>query len=132
MKMPYRCRWDKKVAGVCGGLGHYFKIDPTFIRLGFILLLYPTFFIPPILIYLILWMLLPQGPSVYIETRTKKLYRSTYNRRLAGICGGIGEFLKIDGNIIRIIFVVMTLITGFFPLITAYIVGSLIIPERPR
>lgn len=129
--MPYRCRWDKKVAGVCGGLGQYFKIDPTFIRLAFVLLLFPAFLLP-IVIYLICWLLLPLGPSVFVETGVKKLYRSTRNRRLAGICGGIGEYLKIDSNVIRILFLVLIPITAFFPLIIAYIVGALIIPERPR
>ena len=33
----YRSRTDKKIFGVCGGLGKYFECDPVFIRLGFAL-----------------------------------------------------------------------------------------------
>jgi sirohydrochlorin cobaltochelatase len=33
-KKLYRSRTDKKICGVCGGLGKYFGIDPTLIRLG--------------------------------------------------------------------------------------------------
>lgn len=36
MKKLYRSMDDRKLAGVCGGLGEHFKIDPTIIRLGFI------------------------------------------------------------------------------------------------
>ena len=34
----YRSCTDKKIAGVCGGVGNYFNIDPTIIRLGFVIL----------------------------------------------------------------------------------------------
>ena len=55
-----RSRYDKMIAGVCGGLGAYFDIDPTLIRLGMVLLAFP--FISPF-IYPILWLLMPvQAP----------------------------------------------------------------------
>ncbi|HOV07247.1 MAG TPA: PspC domain-containing protein [Anaerolineaceae bacterium] len=37
VKRLYRSRTDRKIAGVCGGLAEYFGIDPTIIRLGFVL-----------------------------------------------------------------------------------------------
>ena len=36
VKKLYRSRTDRKIAGVCGGLAEYFGIDPTIIRLGFV------------------------------------------------------------------------------------------------
>ena len=38
MKQLYKSNTDKKVTGVCGGIGEYFGIDPTFVRLGFVAL----------------------------------------------------------------------------------------------
>ena len=56
-KRLYRSNKEKMIAGVCGGLANYFSLDPTIVRLIFILLL----FAPPsgILIYLILWLITP-------------------------------------------------------------------------
>ena len=38
MKQLYKSNTNKKVAGVCGGIGEYFGIDPTLVRLGFVAL----------------------------------------------------------------------------------------------
>jgi phage shock protein C len=59
----------------------------------------------------------------------KRIYRSTKDRKVAGICGGLGEMLNVDSTIIRLAVVFLTVATGFFPLIAAYIVGWIIIPE---
>lgn len=50
---------DKMVGGVCGGLGEYFDIDPTVVRVGYVLLSVLTVF-SGFLVYLILWALIPQ------------------------------------------------------------------------
>ena len=54
----YRSLTDKKIAGVCGGLGDYFKIDPTIVRIIFILLLLPGG-LPGFIPYVILWIVVP-------------------------------------------------------------------------
>ncbi|MDR0436619.1 MAG: PspC domain-containing protein [Propionibacteriaceae bacterium] len=41
----------------------------------------------------------------------KKLRRSHKNRFIAGVCGGIGEFLNVDANIVRLVFIAASLIT---------------------
>jgi len=48
------------IAGVCGGLGDYFNVDPTIIRIGFFLLFLPGGF-PGFIPYVILWLLVPYG-----------------------------------------------------------------------
>ena len=60
----------------------------------------------------------------------KRLYRSTTDQLVAGICGCIGEYLEIDPNIIRVIWVAITAITGFFPGIVVYILLWIILPQR--
>lgn len=53
----HRSETDRYIAGVAGGLGEYFKIDPTLIRIIFILL--TVFGGSGIVIYLLLWLVLP-------------------------------------------------------------------------
>lgn len=53
-----RSRVDKKIAGVCGGLGQYLHIDPVLIRVGFILLLIMGSL--GFWLYILLWLLAPE------------------------------------------------------------------------
>lgn len=62
-------------------------------------------------------------------TQVKRLYRSRKNRVLAGVCGGLGEYLNIDPVVIRLIWVAISLVWGFG--IILYIIAALIIPEEP-
>ncbi len=132
MKKIFRDRWDKKIGGVCGGIGLYLKIDPTLIRLLFVFLCIITGILPILIIYLIGWMFIPLGPVNYIQHDHGRLYRSVRDRKIAGICGGISSVLKIDPLIIRIVALISLFITGFFPIAVTYILGILIIPEDPK
>ncbi|RDI42073.1 PspC domain-containing protein [Aquicella lusitana] len=60
-KKLYRSRKDRIIAGVCGGLGEHFGIDPTWVRLLFILF----FFLAggALLVYLIMWLIVPLAPE---------------------------------------------------------------------
>ncbi|MDI6720149.1 MAG: PspC domain-containing protein [Methanomicrobiales archaeon] len=60
----------------------------------------------------------------------KRLYRSIDDRIIAGVAGGIGEYYEIDPTLIRLAWVVLTVITGFIPGIVAYILAWLIVPEE--
>ena len=53
----YRSRNDSRIAGVCGGLGEYLDIDPTLVRLIFVLLALTGGH--GVLLYIILWLLVP-------------------------------------------------------------------------
>ncbi len=56
----YRSRDDRKIAGVCGGLGHYLNLDPTLVRIGFVAL----FLLggSALLIYIVLLLFVPEEP----------------------------------------------------------------------
>ena len=54
-----RSQTNRRLAGVCGGLGEYFGIDPTIIRILFVLLALPGG-LPGTLLYLILWLVMPE------------------------------------------------------------------------
>ena len=57
----------------------------------------------------------------------KRLIRSTTDRKLAGVCGGIGDYFGIDPTLVRIGWVVFCLLGGSGSL--AYLLCALIIPE---
>jgi phage shock protein C len=59
----------------------------------------------------------------------KRLYKSRKNKVIAGVCGGIAEYFNVDPVLIRLI-AVLFLLAGGAALI-AYIIGMIIIPERP-
>ena len=61
---------------------------------------------------------------------TKKLYRSTQDKQLAGICGGLGEYLNVDPTVMRILFVAGFFLTGSL-MFWAYLVMWIVIPETP-
>jgi phage shock protein C len=60
-KKLYRSRKERMIAGVCGGLAEFFGMDPTWIRLMFIIL----FFLGgcTLLIYVIMWLIVPLAPE---------------------------------------------------------------------
>ena len=60
----------------------------------------------------------------------KRLYRSKKNRVFAGICGGVGEYFNVDPVLIRLIWVLVVIFTGFFPGVLAYIIAIFIVPEK--
>jgi phage shock protein C len=63
VKRLYRSRNDKMLAGVCGGLAEYFGIDPTIIRLLFVLLAIVTAALPVMLAYFIMCLVVPKNPG---------------------------------------------------------------------
>lgn len=62
--------------------------------------------------------------------KEKILLRSSKNRVIAGVCGGLGDFFKIDPTVIRIIFIFITLFGGSGGLL--YLILWLIIPSEKK
>ena len=59
----------------------------------------------------------------------KKLYKSSTDKKLAGVCGGLAEYFNIDSTLVRLGWVVFGLLGGSGLL--AYIIAALIMPEQP-
>lgn len=55
-----RSRSDRIIAGVCGGLGEFFGLNPIWFRLGFLILLIPGG-LPGLVPYILLWLIIPKG-----------------------------------------------------------------------
>jgi phage shock protein C len=61
MKKLYRSKTDRKIAGILGGIGEVYNIDPNLLRLLTVLLFFFTGFFPVIITYIIAWFILPDG-----------------------------------------------------------------------
>lgn len=57
----------------------------------------------------------------------KRLYKSSANRMLCGVCGGIAEYFDIDPTLVRLVWVIITFMGGAG--ILAYIIAAIIIPD---
>ena len=58
----------------------------------------------------------------------KKLYRSS-NRILAGVCGGIAEYLNIDPTVVCVLYIVLSFFSAAFPGLLLYLILLLFIPN---
>ena len=113
MRKLYRSRSNKKIAGVLGGLGDYWKIDPTIVRLIFLVIFFLTAIFPFLIVYIIAAIVIPIEPASRKQKKYKRLYRSKKNKFIAGVLAGVSEFLKIDPTIVRLIFIAIMILTGF-------------------
>ncbi|PLR99107.1 PspC domain-containing protein [Bacillus sp. T33-2] len=59
-----------------------------------------------------------------------KLSRSSTNRKLAGVLGGIAESTGISASLLRILFVILLFTTAFFPLAIVYFVLMFVMPKK--
>jgi phage shock protein PspC (stress-responsive transcriptional regulator) len=97
----YRNSNDTILAGVCSGIAHHLKIDPTIVRLLFAVITFGGFG-SGILIYIILWIVLPDKA---LSTNVKKrLFRNPENKIIGGVCSGLSSYFNIAAWIPRLIF----------------------------
>ena len=125
MRAFHRLTGQKKIAGVCAGLGEYFEIDPVFFRLFFLASLF--FGGIGALIYLLLWIMAPEKPGAEAAPGAKGLRLSRSDRKIAGVCGGLGEWLDVDPVFLRVAFVLLALVGGLG--VAVYIVLWLFLPR---
>ncbi len=59
----------------------------------------------------------------------KRLYRSSRNRMIAGVCGGIAEYFGIDPTVVRFGYVILSVFSAAFPGILVYLIAWLLIPR---
>ena len=62
------------------------------------------------------------------DKEVKQMKRSLYNRKICGVCGGIGEYLQIDPTVIRLIWAILT-VCGVGSGIIVYIIAAVVMPE---
>jgi phage shock protein PspC (stress-responsive transcriptional regulator) len=110
-KRLYRLSGDRKIAGVCSGLGEHFDMDPLIFRLFF---LFSVFFGGlGVLAYVIMWILVPLKDGSSKEQGVPiRLHLSSTDRKIAGVCGGLGEYFTLDPVFFRAGFVILAFACG--------------------
>lgn len=68
--------------------------------------------------------------EVIMTKNIKHLYRSTTNCKIAGVCGGLGEYFNVDPSIMRLLYILVILFSVGFGII-AYLVMWVVIPSEP-
>jgi phage shock protein C len=62
--------------------------------------------------------------------KTRRLYRSRTDRKLAGVCGGLAQYFNTDATLMRVLFVVLALLGG--PGLVIYLLMWILVPEEPE
>ncbi len=127
-KRYYRDLENRKIAGVCSGLGHYFKTDPILFRIIFVLLSGTLFFVHElniwwgaILAYIVLWIVTPGAKTVKQRCAMMgervgiKGVEDSYNSSVRPSTSALGGIIKVG-------FGVLLIIIGLFLFITSWTV----------
>lgn len=62
----------------------------------------------------------------------RRLTRSRRYKMIAGVCGGLAEYFELDPTIVRIAYVLLSIISAAFPGILAYIILMFVMPPPPE
>lgn len=108
IKRLYRDEQNKVLGGVCSGIANYFNIDPLVVRILWILLAGIN-----LLAYLILWIAVPSSSVKEIGGVKKRLFRDIDNKVIGGVCAGLSKYFGIKVSIIRILFLIPTIVLIF-------------------
>lgn len=141
---------SKQLFGVAGGIAHYMNVDPLFVRLAFVIGIFTP--LPAITVYIIMALIMPEAPPEDVIDVTpgsnpreetvsgesgqsaktqengsaKRFARSTTDKWIAGVCGGIGKYFAIDPVIVRAAFLVA--VFGFGTGVLVYLILALVVP----
>ena len=116
-KRLYRDTADRVLGGVCSGIATYLGIDPTIVRLLFAIITLGGFG-TGFLIYLVLWILLPQK-SLRGES-ARRLYRNPADRILGGVASGLAAYFQTSVNKVRLIFAAPILLNILFDVLNVF------------
>lgn len=118
-----RSRTERQIAGVCGGIARYFNIDPVLVRAAWVVFtIVPGAIFLGVLAYVGAWLVIPEAAPGADEAatsvsptsswRSRRLRRSTTDRQIAGVCGGIAEYFGVDATAVRVLWVVLSIFPG--------------------
>ena len=125
---------DGRIAGVCAGLAVYLNADVTLVRLAWVVLsIVPGGILGGVIAYAAAWVLMPEATAVerpvYVGQR---LFRSSTNRTIGGVCGGLAEYFGVDATLVRLVTAILAIYPGAIVLgIAAYLIAWFIIPPGP-
>lgn len=134
---------NKKFLGVCAGLANYLEVEPWSVRLVFIgCMIFGGWFLLPL--YFATWFLLDDASSGARSALTdnlavkhfrtvdykKKIYRNTRDAKWLGVCAGLADYLEVSVFAVRMVFILLFITTGGFPLIF-YLAAWMVLDKQP-
>jgi phage shock protein C len=126
-----RSRNKGTIAGVCAGMADYFGVDVVLVRLLWVLGAIAGAIIGGVIAYVAAWIIMPEGTDETVPVANdRRMRRSTTDRQIAGVCGGMAEYFNTDPTLVRLIWVVLSIFGGaVIGGIIAYALAWLIIPN---
>lgn len=125
-----------RLAGVCAGLAEYLDTDVALVRLAWVILsIFPGGIVGGFVAYLAAWIIMPSTTAAEppVAVAAKRLTRSALDRKIAGVCGGIAEYLDIDATLVRVVWAVLTVVPGAVVFgVVAYAIAWFIMPADHR
>lgn len=123
---------DARIAGVCAGLADFLAVDVTLVRaLWVVLTIVPGALVGGIVAYALAWLVMPEGTAVQASTG-RRLVRSPTDAKVAGVCGGLGEYFGIDSTAARVAWIVLSVLPGcLIGGLLAYLAAWVIVPRGP-
>ena len=124
---------EGKLGGVCAGIARYLDTDSTIVRLAWVILsVVPGFVIGGLIAYAAAWALLPVDGSEARAGTVRRLQRSTMDRKIAGVCGGLAEYFGVDSTLVRIAAVVLSIYPGAIICgVLVYLIAWFVMPAAP-
>ena len=61
---------------------------------------------------------------------TKTLYKSETNKVFFGVIGGVGEYYDTDPTVLRLAYILIAILTAFFPAVIGYLIAAIIVPRK--
>jgi phage shock protein C len=130
-KRLYRDSASGRIAGVCAGIATYLDADVALVRVAWVVLsIVPGGLVGGVVAYLAAWMIVPDGHAAAADQTTlRRLTRSATERKIAGVCGGLAEYFRVDPTIVRLLWAVLTIVPGAIVLgVLTYLVAWFIMP----
>ena len=126
-----RSRANGNIAGVCAGIAEYFEVDVVVVRVAWVVFsIVPGAIIGGVLAYLAAWLIIPESADAASVPVGRRLTRSTTDKRIAGVCGGLAEYFAVDPTAVRLVWVILSILGGaVIGGVIAYVLAWLIIPR---
>jgi phage shock protein PspC (stress-responsive transcriptional regulator) len=126
-----RSRATGNIAGVCAGIADYFEVDVVLVRVAWVVFsIVPGAVIGGVLAYLAAWLIIPESSDGAPLPAGRRLTRSTTDKRIAGVCGGLAEYFGVDATAVRLVWVILSILGGaVIGGVIAYALAWLIIPR---
>lgn len=125
---------EGKIAGVCAGMAEYFNTDVALVRLAWVILsILPGAIIGGVIAYVIAWLVMPDDVApAPLAVGGKRLTRSQTDRKIAGVCGGLAEYLGVDSTAVRLAWLILSIYPGAIVCgVLAYALAWFVIPSSP-